>query len=49
MQNLLYCVVCFKVQGTTQEVFVDDDVDVTLANCRVSTRRYAYDAEVASA
>jgi hypothetical protein len=24
--------VCFKVQGTTREVFVDDVVDTTLAN-----------------
>ncbi len=37
MQYLLYCVVYFKVQGTTREVFMVDDVDVTLANCKVFT------------
>jgi hypothetical protein len=32
MQYLLYCIVCFRVQGTTKEVFVADDVDATLTN-----------------
>jgi hypothetical protein len=35
MQYLLYCVVCFRVQGITKEVFVADVVDVALANCEV--------------
>jgi hypothetical protein len=30
MQYLLYCIVCFRVQGTTKEVFVADDVDATI-------------------
>jgi hypothetical protein len=37
MQYLLYCVVCFAVQGTTREVFVADVVDATLANHGVFT------------
>jgi hypothetical protein len=37
MQYLLYCVVCFKVQGNIKEVFVADVVEVTLATQKVFT------------
>jgi hypothetical protein len=37
MQYLLYCVVCFRVQSTTEEVFVANVVDIALANHRVFT------------
>jgi len=49
MQYLLYYVVCFKVRGTTREVFVVDAMDTSLANCKVFTQWYAHDAEVALA
>jgi hypothetical protein len=32
MQYLLYCVVRFRVQGTTRKVFVADVLDITLTN-----------------
>jgi len=35
MQYLLYCVVCFKVQGTTKEMFMVNVVDTILANLGV--------------
>ncbi len=47
MQYLLHCVVYFKVQGTTKEVFMVDVVDVVLANRRVFTQRHTQDVEVA--
>jgi hypothetical protein len=47
MQYLLYCVVCFRVQGTIKEVFMLDVVDVTLAIHRVFTQWCAKNAEVA--
>jgi hypothetical protein len=37
MEYLLYCVVYFRVQGTTKGVFVVDVVDATLTNCGVFT------------
>ncbi len=48
MQYLLYCVVCFRVQGTTKEVFMDDVVDATLTNHGVFMRQHAHDAKVSS-
>ncbi len=36
MQYLMYCVICFRVQGTAREVFVADVVDTTLVNHKVS-------------
>jgi hypothetical protein len=48
MQYVLYYVICFKVWGTTREVFVADDVDTTLANRKVFTQQHAHDIEVAS-
>jgi hypothetical protein len=48
MQYLLYCVVCFRVQGTTKEVFVVDVMDATLANRMVFIRWHTHDAKVAS-
>ncbi len=48
MQYLLYCVICFRVQGTIREVFMVDVVEATLANCKVFLRRHAQDAKVAS-
>jgi hypothetical protein len=43
-----YCVVCFRVRGTTRQVFVVDVVDATLANRGIFTQWYAHDAKVAS-
>jgi hypothetical protein len=48
MQYLLYCVVFFRVQSTTKEVFVAHDVDTTLTYHEVFTQWYAHDVEVAS-
>jgi len=48
MQYLLYCVICFRVQGTIKKVFMVDVVEEALANCKVFTRRHAQDAKVAS-
>jgi hypothetical protein len=48
MQYVLYYVICFKVWGTTREVFVANDVDTRLANCKVFTQRHAHDTKVAS-
>ncbi len=47
MQYLLYCVICFRVQGTT-EVFVANAMEVALANCKIFTCRHTHDAKVAS-
>ncbi len=49
MHYLLYCVVCFKVRGTTKEVFMVDVMDATLANHEVFTQCHAHDTKVASA
>ncbi len=49
MQYLLYCVVCFRVQGTTKEVFVGNIVDTTLAYHGVFTQQHAHDAKVSLA
>jgi hypothetical protein len=49
MQYFLYHVICFKVEGTTREVFMADVVDVALANCGVFTWQHAHDAKVALA
>jgi hypothetical protein len=48
MQYLFYCVVYFKIQRTTKEVFVADVMDVTLANHGVFMQWHAHDAEVTS-
>jgi hypothetical protein len=48
MQYLLYYVVCFKVWGTTRELFMNNVVDATLTNCRVFMWQYAHDVEVGS-
>jgi hypothetical protein len=48
MQYLLYCVICYKVRGTTTKVFVVDVVDAIVANHEVFTRRHTHDVEVAS-
>jgi hypothetical protein len=47
MQYLLYCVVCFRVWGTTKEMIVVDVVEVALTNDRVFAHRHAHHAEVA--
>jgi hypothetical protein len=47
MQYLLHCVVYFKVQSTTREVFMVDVVDVVLANRKVFTQQHTQDVEVA--
>ncbi len=46
MQYLLYCVICFRVRGTTRDVFVVDVMDAQLANHGVFMQWHAYDAEV---
>jgi hypothetical protein len=46
MQYLLYCVVYFRVQGTTKEVFVVDIMHATLANLMVFMQRHGKDAKV---
>jgi hypothetical protein len=45
---VLCCVVYFRVQSTTKEVFVVDvmDPDATLANRRVFTRRSSHNAKI---
>jgi hypothetical protein len=48
MQFLLYCVVCFRVQGTNREVFVTNVVDAKLANCGVFMQWHTHDVKVAS-
>ncbi len=48
MQYLLYCVICFRVQGTTKEVFVANAMEVALANRKIFTCRHTHDAKVAS-
>jgi hypothetical protein len=47
MQYLLYCVVCFKVQGTTKEMFMANAINATLANHEVFSQCHAHDAKVA--
>jgi hypothetical protein len=46
MQYLLCCVVCFRVRGTTREMFVVDVMEVTLANREIFTQWHAHDAKV---
>jgi hypothetical protein len=48
MQYLLYCVVFFKVRGTTKEGFMADVMDVTFTNHEVFTQHHTHDAKVAS-
>jgi hypothetical protein len=48
MQYLLYCVVCFRVRGTTREVFMVNVMEATLANHGVFTPRHAKGAKIAS-
>jgi len=48
MQYLLYCLVCFKVQGIIKEVFVVNVVGVTLAKHGVFMNRHTQDVKVAS-
>jgi hypothetical protein len=48
MQYLSYCVVCFKGQGITKEVFVVNVVGIALANRGVFTNRHTQDVKVAS-
>jgi hypothetical protein len=48
MQYLLYYDVCFRVWGTTKEVFVVDVMEATLANHKVFTRWHAQAVEVTS-
>jgi len=40
----LFCVVCFKVQNTTKEMFVANVVQVALANQRVLVHQLAQGA-----
>jgi hypothetical protein len=49
MQYLFYCVVYFKVRGTTKEVFVVDIMHTTLANLGVFMQWHTHDAKIASA
>ncbi len=46
MQYLLYCVVYFKFQSTTKEVFATNVVDRSLANRGVFKQQYAHDAKI---
>jgi len=48
MQYLLYYVVCFRVQGTTKEVFMVDVMDVALTNHGDFMRWHTHDAKVSS-